>query len=239
MTALVGAKNLASQTARQALPILIIGACLSVPGEPGLTEAAPEATSALPTTTAVPTTITTAGLATTSTGLAPVAATELRLFQPFGGASPPPGWPIEEAVGECFGPSGAVIRPDAWRCMTEERLFDPCFEDPYGKDQVACPQMAEKRQLVVLRLEAPLPFERAHGVEEPGETLWALELADGQLCVFLTGGTAVVAGLRLNYACPRGFVFGDPNRSGELWRVFFQEEGSDSLVEVEVRVAWG
>jgi len=68
---------------------------------------------------------------------------------------------------------------------------------------------------------------------------WALELGNGQRCVILTGATAPVVGMRINYGCGTGAqVVGDVDRSLPMWKVFYQGEKSISLNQVDVLTAW-
>jgi hypothetical protein len=54
-----------------------------------------------------------------------------------------------------------------------------------------------------------------------------------------TGATAPVAGMRINYVSPAGYIVaGDIDRTGQLWRVFFQRGKSNSLALKGIAVAW-
>ena len=69
---------------------------------------------------------------------------------------------------------------------------------------------------------------------------WALELRNGVRCVFLTGATAAVAGMRVNYGCIGNAqaVVGDVNRVLPEWRVFV-DRGQGVDIELEsVAAAW-
>jgi len=44
-----------------------------------------------------------------------------------------------------------------------------------------------------------------------------------------------VGNLREDYGCPDGSsLYGDPNRSGALWTIFYQATGSNNLVQVAI-----
>jgi len=54
-----------------------------------------------------------------------------------------------------------------------------------------------------------------------------------------TGATAPVAGMRINYVSPAGYIVaGDIDRTGQLWRVFFQRGKSNSLALKGIAVPW-
>jgi hypothetical protein len=148
----------------------------------------------------------------------------------------------QQASGKCFARSASsAARPDAWRCSAGNSIMDPCYQRIMGDEkQLACPVDGPwSGKVVLLTLTQPLP-EDSHKEASRDATLpWALELADGQHCSLFTGATAPVAGMRINYGCPGGFiVVGDINRSQPVWSVFFQEEKSSVLEQVDVAVAW-
>ena len=81
----------------------------------------------------------------------------------------------------------------------------------------------------------PLPVAVAGGRDPTSGLPWTLVLTDGDRCGLITGGTNLVAALRLNYGCADGGdVYGDPNRSTPLWRVYFTAKGAVNLHQVQV-----
>ncbi len=50
---------------------------------------------------------------------------------------------------------------------------------------------------------------------------WGLRLVDGEECTFMTGATDVVAGMRLNYACTKGWGIGVPDRTKAVWQISY------------------
>jgi hypothetical protein len=82
--------------------------------------------------------------------------------------------------------------------MIDNRIYDPCFGDQ-GAAGVVCGSDPSKNDSgFLLQLTAPLPAPAL-----PGDTnqAWLVELADGTVCGFATGATAVVNGQRINYLC--------------------------------------
>jgi len=108
-----------------------------------------------------------------------------------------------------------------------------CAESPFTGDVIA------------LTLTEPLPSdtgnEAASLQSEQGAGIlpWALELANGERCTLLTGATAPIAGLRLNYGCDGGAsVLGDIDRSQPLWVVNYLADGGYATTLVPVSAAW-
>ena len=169
--------------------------------------------------------------------------TQIKLLTPFGPNGLSIGMAVTEKVsGKCFAASlASSSRPDAWRCSSGNGLLDPCYQRILGDEkQLACPVGGPwPANVVLLTLNQPLPTEPRKEVPRADVLPWALELANGQRCTLFTGATAPVAGMRINYGCPGGFlVVGDIDRSQPVWRVFFQGEKAIALEQVDVAVAW-
>ena len=171
------------------------------------------------------------------------AVTRVRIFTPFSPTGLNSGLTVKERVnGSCMAGSLAdASRVDAWRCSAGNQMYDPCFENNFGeRGLLACVQMPWTNSVTMLRPISPLPAaENDKG--DPGEILpWALELANGQRCVLLTGATGAVAGMRINYECSDGYYVAGPiDRTLPLWRVFHQPAtGSIAMDQIEVSAAW-
>ncbi|GMA14167.1 hypothetical protein E5F05_02955 (plasmid) [Deinococcus metallilatus] len=172
-------------------------------------------------------------------------ATTLRLYTPF---QPGGGLLIGVAVtgrasGSCFAASVATsARPDAYRCSAGNAILDPCFASLGDRAPLACSRDPWSANAVLLTVNKALPSNAklAADPDYARSMPWALELANGQRCTLLTGATAPVAGLRINYGCPDGgVVAGGIDRTLPLWRVFYQTGNrSLSLTQVGVNVAW-
>jgi hypothetical protein len=173
---------------------------------------------------------------------APCPATQAKLITPFQRGHLGIGVAVtRQGNGKCFAASAASpSRLDAWRCSMENAILDPCLQNIMGDPNVlACPDAPWTANVVLLTVTSPLPSEPRKVPERKDTMPWALELANGQRCTLFTGATAPIAGMRINYGCPGGFiVVGDIDRSQPVWRVFFQGEKSISLEQTEVAVAW-
>jgi len=174
----------------------------------------------------------------------PVQRTLIRIFMPFDAGTINPSLSGTRPVaGSCMSQSAASpTRPDAWRCSAGNAIHDPCFENVTGPSPkvLACAAQPWGGEIFLMNLDKPLPsaahkpqFDLKSGMP------WALELGNGQRCVILTGATAPVVGMRINYGCDTGAqVAGDVDRSLPMWKVFYQGEKSISLNQVDVLTAW-
>ena len=167
--------------------------------------------------------------------------TQLQVFTPFTTSGLSVGLAVtDRATGSCFALSAANPgRPDAWRCNVGNAVQDPCFVNLEGT-RLACAQEPFSANALLLTLAGSLPpGAQSQGLDMKAAP-WALELANGQHCTPLTGATAPVAGMRINYGCgDDAYVVGTVDRSRPLWRVFYQTANrSLSLQQVAVTTAW-
>ncbi len=134
----------------------------------------------------------------------------------------------ERATGYCWSRSLATDRLHAWRCMAGNDIYDPCFSESASSKIVACVKGPFSKDVALMRLTKPLPQARdvvdttseLRGLRLRGEP-WGLRLSDGETCVYVTGATDVVAGMRLNYACTNGWGIGLPDRVTASWEVSY------------------
>ena len=199
---------------------------------------------------------------TAGTTSAVLARTDTRHFLPYGPDGLNPGLTVSaEASGVCAHESLATPgRPDAWDCLdsTDSSIYDPCFADPFAAPddlhELACATAPWATDIVRFRLTEPLPREKedapapgdpaaAAAVQEadaePWELPWALELANGERCMLLTGGTIALAGERLQYGCEGGgSVLGEVDRAQPVWAVDYLADGAVATTLVDVTVAW-
>ena len=147
-------------------------------------------------------------------------STRVVLFAPFDPTGLRANLKVTASVhGTCWIESLASSRPDAWRCMVGKgnSIYDPCFSNE-DRTRVACSEGLFSNRVLVIVLNKALARREGSSERDP----WALRLSNGARCMFVTGATDVIAGMRLNYACNTGgWVLGDPNRSKEPWRVYY------------------
>jgi hypothetical protein len=83
--------------------------------------------------------------------------------------------------GHCWTSSETTGRYDAWRCISGNYIYDPCFASSLAKGFVLCPLAPWRNSGVKLRLTRPLPTALAnHGGLSASNQPWALELYDGR-----------------------------------------------------------
>ena len=172
-----------------------------------------------------------------------VEQTAVRVLAPFNLGALRPGVQVAGRVsGTCFAASIADQgRPDAWRCESRNRIMDPCFQGTQGSRVIlACLNDPWNLRLTVLTPDKELPRAQANKADLHGALPWALELSNGTRCVFLTGATTAVAGMRANYGCVGGrmSIVGDIDRTLPLWRVLADDSVGVVLRLVGVRTAW-
>ncbi|MEN9934192.1 MAG: hypothetical protein RLZZ387_771 [Chloroflexota bacterium] len=127
----------------------------------------------------------------------------------------------ESRQGWCMSSSLAAWRPDAWRCMVDSEIYDPCFAVPGASESVICGADPTTGSAgFTLRLTQPLT---AADVPQATTThAWMLELADGTICGYATGATGGVGDKRINYLCQsadpsqRRAILGDL-QAGTVW----------------------
>jgi hypothetical protein len=122
-----------------------------------------------------------------------------RAYAPNGDLAVPVG---DVATGSCWTTSIAAPVAGAFRCIAENRIYDPCFAPARATPpiQVAC-LPAPWARAEVLRISGALPRrEPLAGSPRP----WAIVLANGARCVAATGTVPEVAGVVLGFHCSSG-----------------------------------
>jgi hypothetical protein len=129
-------------------------------------------------------------------------------------------------AGQCWTTSIATNRPDAYRCLRGNEIFDPCFAA--RPNLVVCDAMPPlDRRGFALALTRPLP----KATPLPGPVApWIVQLADGNVCTPYTGTRPLVNGHIIAYGCEKrdarvsdngpwtGLVEGTMTQ-GRVWRV--------------------
>jgi hypothetical protein len=173
-----------------------------------------------------------------------VSATQVITFVP---AGLPAGDPVQ---GSCWSNSLAAFgREDAWRCSSDNMIGDPCFQVVGHSDQVVCqPDPIKNDPGFAMQLTEPLPKAdipeaAAEGYANNG---WAVLLADGNACYFMTGATFALGDDRANYGCVDGewYIMGDLI-PGTVWQaklatVTMGDNGAElkDSKTVEIKTVW-
>ncbi|MEO7201545.1 MAG: hypothetical protein ABI431_02540 [Candidatus Tumulicola sp.] len=127
---------------------------------------------------------------------------------------------VETLSGYCWTDSIATSRGDAYRCMSGNSIYDPCFAPSDHPHAVACSHDPFAKRVVLFKLTKPLPSAPTPMTQwlQPHNQPWGLVLTNGEKCFFETGATDAVHDERLNYQCkdPR-WIIGQPDQSAPLW----------------------
>ena len=117
--------------------------------------------------------------------------------------------PQPSREGRCWTGSIALPRKGAWRCMSDNSIYDPCFEPAASSGVVVCDaDPSEHKPGFTLKLTEPLPKEDAPHLKTPQPKPhpqphpWIVELADGTRCRPYTGTMPFIEGLPpVRYYC--------------------------------------
>lgn len=148
-----------------------------------------------------------------------------------------------EVTGYCWMESVAARRLDAYRCMDRQHtILDPCFGIGSSSQVVGGNSLSRvvcaypsPESVTVMKISKPLPvFSAPASLSNP----WLLILADGERCYFDTGGTSNPGGLRLNYACRNGDLYGSINKTDGAWTIFQQHANSADMTQVRIVKAY-
>lgn len=178
-----------------------------------------------------------------STTAAVVTSTQVVIFNPFVASGPGPGVVVtfHTTAGCSPGSEGDDSRENAYRCFFDhtapngDGIGDPCFTNPFDPSTpLLCFISPLDLHAVQVVPDSPLHAN----TPSPNAGPWFLQLTNGQSCLFAQGGTEVLDNMRLNYSCPQGVVYGDPDHSTSVWSVMYQASGSNNLIQVGVRVAY-
>ena len=121
--------------------------------------------------------------------------------------------PTEAQTGSCFTNAIGLGREDAYRCMVENQIYDPCFAVDEAPTVVCGANPATGEIGFVLQLTEPLPAPDLGQLAMP----WLVQLADGQVCGLMTGTVLGVDDRIAPYGCPdRSYLFED-FQQGEVW----------------------
>jgi len=161
-------------------------------------------------------------------------STQVIVFQP-------EGVPTQERTGSCTSTSNVLNRVDAWRCITDNSIYDPCFSISGNSQAVICDTSPLSDSTgFKLNLTESLP---ARGTASPVKSAWAFELADGTNCIFMGGATATFEGKRVNYSCSDGWSILGELQEGQVWtarkvRLSSDLSSIEESVQVFIKIVW-
>ena len=166
-----------------------------------------------------------------------------------------PSVPSEKREGSCWTNSNIIQRPDVWRCMIGNEIFDPCYT-AQDKTTIVCDSKPdiEKPSGFVLKLIKPLPAPDVPN--RPSASASMLELEDGTICDAISGASGATDGVRterISYSCRMSsknvVIFGDLKK-GKVWiaekGILVEQKINDNLPpmlvkdlrKVKIRTVW-
>ena len=165
-----------------------------------------------------------------------VTVTKHLVFEPWGVDGLARGISIAVTVtGSCWAQSEDSSRPDAYRCMSGDYIFDPCIANEYdlssANPEVACPYPGITN-VTIIKLSAPLLLQPAAAPANPPIS-WLVVLPNNNECYFADGTADFVNGMRANYYCPNGRLFGNV-RYGIVWSILYQPNGASAMTAVSI-----
>jgi len=144
--------------------------------------------------------------------------------------------------GSCFTGSIAANRNDAWRCMSGNVLYDPCFSSGKSPGTVLCPLAPWLSSAVKLSLTRGLPLSAANKARPSTSSHpWGIRTGPGWECQFNTGTSNLIHGLASTYFCrsTANWLWGLPNRRSQPWTIFAARLDAKVLsLRVSVTDAW-
>lgn len=141
----------------------------------------------------------------------------------------------------CWVNSLSSVRPDAFRCMGNNYIYDPCFTDN-NENIVSCPNNpADSKTLfyaVFDKSEDTILENRYLKPNTANNYPWYIKLYDGSECSFYTGATDLVAGMRVDYGCENQeeFLLLPIIEAGSLYKISCFKD--NKIQQCDVKEAW-
>lgn len=105
----------------------------------------------------------------------------------------------------CWTGSLSSGRTDAYRCMVDSSIYDPCFEDSVDLSSVvSCPRKPYEKKTQRFKMKSK-PEDNNDTFLRPDKNVpWYIILSDKRECRFITGATGRIADHRIDYECGDG-----------------------------------
>lgn len=129
---------------------------------------------------------------------------------------------MKTVTGDCWTASSTSARSDAWRCMSGNLIYDPCYTGAPSSSWVGCPRDTLGKHIVKLKLTRALGTNTNQALDTNRAAPSRVTLEGGVMCSYVAGVTGTVAGLRLNYGCSNGaWLLGIPDRHRARWTILY------------------
>ncbi len=136
--------------------------------------------------------------------------------------------------GYCLEQSGADQRKDAWKCVANQTIYDPCFTIPNTNPQkLICPNSPWEAQATLLQVQGSLDNSSHAELDMSTSPPWALELLDGTRCLILTE-KHTHQGETLSYYCNGNrYLLGRLKRCYNFWQIYLRDGPNFHLVKIK------
>lgn len=164
--------------------------------------------------------------------------TELKLYRPFGEVDNQAPLIVKKTLqGECWRQSERITREDAWRCIAEGTIYDPCFIKKHNTGiEVRCPLSPWFSDAIEITLSTQLPEQSMPALDMSVNYPWAIELDTGERCLAIGAGL-VYDNMEVHYQCnSETIVLGHLQRCKQPWTMVGKTDGQ--LRTVVITRAW-
>ena len=163
--------------------------------------------------------------------------TEVSLYQPMMNAKTQSPAIVAKRVGQCAQQSELIKREDAWRCISENKVFDPCFIQPDGSHlHAVCPTSPWVNQAVEITVSSPLDNKQYQALDMSRTFPWAIELTTGEKCQAIDTREEY-DGLPVRYRCDKQTeLIGHVQRCEGMWKML--QHASNGVDSVQIARAW-
>lgn len=163
------------------------------------------------------------------------ADTEVSLYRPLTDATEQSPAIIAKKAGQCIEQSKLIKREDAWRCVAENQVYDPCFVQPY-KMEVICPSSPWAHQAIQIKVAFPLDNKQHQPLDMSRTLPWAIELTSGDKC-HAVDSNEQYDGLPVRYRCERqSELIGHVQRCEGMWKML--QHAANGVDTAQIARAW-
>ncbi|WED42006.1 hypothetical protein [Legionella cardiaca] len=147
--------------------------------------------------------------------------TELKLYRPFGEATQQAPIIVQKEIsGQCWQQSQRIKREDAWRCIADGKVYDPCFVKQYGsRTEAICPHSPWMGASIKINLTSAVDNSLNIELNMAEAYPWAVELTTGEKCQAVDEGGSY-DGMPIHYQCDSQTVLlGHMQRCKPEWSI--------------------
>ncbi len=145
---------------------------------------------------------------------------------------------VDKKSGECSQQSQLIKREDAWRCVAEGKVYDPCFVQPFGSHlDAVCPESPWSSKGIQITVASPLDNKKHETLDMSRTFPWAIELTSGEKCQAIDTGEQF-DGLPVRYRCDRNSeLLGHVQRCESSWKML-QHVAANGVETAQIKKAW-